>query len=59
VKSPATISMGELAKIAKDAARKAGKEARDAGISVASIRVPAQERHGLETAKKRLAKNRT
>ena len=39
-KSPATISMEELADSAKRASRKANKQAREAGIEVAGIDLP-------------------
>ena len=39
-KNPATISMAELTEIATEASRRAGQEARDAGIKVAAIDVP-------------------
>ena len=39
-KTPLTISMEELAASAERASRKAGKQARDAGIEVAGIDLP-------------------
>ena len=40
VKTPATVSMTELTDIAARASRRAGEEARAAGIHVAGIDVP-------------------
>jgi hypothetical protein len=53
LKSPVDLTISELARIAADASREAGRQAREAGIEVTAIDVPERVPDSKDIVKKR------